>query len=117
MTADACGDVRSSSALTSLNPYDGPRVNGSCASASLNMYVASFQPPPRMKRRPSFTAFLVHSLALPAMSWVPYGPMPPRLATGTVPAFRKLLSGTVLCVRYVPAAWLHWYALGSSRPT
>ena len=76
------------------------------------MYVGSFHPPPRMKRRPSFTALRVHSLALPAMSWVPYGPMPPSVATGTVPAFRKLLTGTVLCVKYVPAAWLHHsYAL------
>ena len=62
------------------------------------MYVGSFHPPPRMNRRPSFTAFQHHSLALPAMSWVPKGPMASSDATGTVPELRKLLAGTMFGV-------------------
>ena len=64
--------------LMQRNPLPGERSNGGRVVASLSKaYAGSFQPPPRMNRRPArLLAFQHHSRTLPAMSYVPNGPSP-----------------------------------------
>ena len=47
----------------------------------MSIHSGSFQEPPRIQRRPSDDSFQAHSLTLPPMSNVPYGPTPRKLPT------------------------------------
>src|SRR5579884_4079208 len=50
------------------------------------------------------------------MSYVPKGLMPAVVPTFTGPCPAKLLSGTMYETAQVPAAWFHWYTVGSCLP-
>src|SRR5260221_9320571 len=91
MGSVACAAIPSY--LARRKPLFGDRSKGDCRVGLLITYAASLHDPPRMKRL-SPAAFQHHSLALPAMSYVPCGPIPRWLPTAAGPALSRLLSGT-----------------------
>src|SRR5437762_1798204 len=77
------------------NPLAGDRSDGGSVFGTTSSQVSSFQDPPSIQRRPLSASFHVHSLTLPPMSYVPYGPSPRNSPTRAGPFFPKLLAGMI----------------------